>query len=126
MKGMKYILILPFVNIGIVGCNSSIPIQNDNAQAVTKKIEQQKAEENKNIVSEVIIVFKEGITVQEAKDIIDTYGMQVLKVYESISISTRKPMLHVGSSLPMKETIQLLRKDPQIFSISPNYVRQLK
>jgi len=121
MKEMKYMLILPFVNMAIAGCNSSIPVQNDTAQTTVHQTEQLKQKR----ISEAIVVFRKGMSIQEAREVIASYGMQVLKVYTTISESTQKPMLHIASSLPMEEMMQQLRKDPYITSISSNYKRHL-
>ena len=123
---MKHVLILVFVSTAFVGCNNSTPVQNNNIQAVSpQKTEHHKRSQNRKAESTAIVMFKKGTTIQTAKEIINDYGMHVLKVYKSISINTHKPMLHVGSSLPTQKMIQLLRKDPRISSVSPDYVRHL-
>jgi len=123
---MKYVLILVFINTAFVGCNNLTPVQHDNLQAISpQKIEHQKSSQNKDVTSEAIVVFKKGTTVQTAKEIIDAYGMRVLKVYKSISASTNMPMLHIRSSLPTQKMMQILRKNPKISSISPDHVRHL-
>jgi len=124
---MKHMLVLVFVNVSFVGCNNSTPVQNDNIQVVSsQKIEHQKRSQNRDVESEAIVIFKKGTTVQTAEEIIDAYGMRVLKVYKSISVSTHKPMLHIRSSLPTQKMVQMLRKNPKISSVSPDYVRHLE
>ncbi len=125
MNTMKYILVLLLVNISLAGCNSTTPIQKDTIQMNVQQIEQPKKNQDQSNVSEAIVVFSKGTTMQEAQEVIVSYKMQVLKVYKSISKSTQKPMLHISSSLPMEEMMQLLRIDSRISSISPNYKRDL-
>ena len=124
---MKPVLVLLFVNTAFVGCHNVAAVQHTNPQVVSpEKTEHQKSNRDTQVKSEAIVVFEKGTTIQTAKEIIDAYGMRVLKVYERISASSHKPMLHVSSSLSAEKMIQLLHKDPKISSVSPNYVRQLK
>jgi len=124
---MKNILILVFVNTAFVGCSNSTPAQHDNLQTVSpQKIEYQKKIQNKDVKSEAIVVFKKGVTVQTAKEIIEAYGMHVLKVYKNISVSTNMPMFHIRSSLPTQKMMQLLGKNTKVSSVSPDHVRHLE
>jgi len=123
---MKYIVILLFVNTAFVGCNNSTLVPYENLQtASSEKTEHQKRIKNREVESEAIVMFKKGTTIQTAKEIINGYGMHVVKVYESISVSTHKPMLHIRSSLPIQKMIQLLQENPKISSVSPDHVRHL-
>ena len=122
---MKHVLVLLFVQTAFVGCHNVTAVQQTDSQAVSpQKTEHPKRNRNTKVKSEAIVMFKKGTTVQTAKEIIEGYGMHVLKVYKSISAKTHKPMLHISSSLPAQEMIRLLRKDPKISSVSQNYVRQ--
>ncbi|RRS30251.1 MAG: hypothetical protein P794_07895 [Epsilonproteobacteria bacterium (ex Lamellibrachia satsuma)] len=126
MKDMKYLLLLSCVNFALAGCNSSTPVQNDMHQPITtQQSEAGKIDQDQNTHSEAIVVFGKGTSLQSAEETIASMGMQVLKVYRAISESTQKPMLHIGSPLPMEETLQKLRSDPNISSVSPNYKRHL-
>ena len=117
---MKHVLILVFVNTAFVGCQNVTPVQHADLQVISP----QKIDHDTTVKSEAIVMFKKGTTIQTAKEIIEAYGMRVLKVYERISASSRKPMLHVSSSLSAEKMLQLLRKNPKISSVSPNYRRK--
>ena len=125
MKNIKYILVLSCANIVLFGCSNTASVQNHTPYAVVPQIKQEKRKQDQNKLAEAIVVFKKGMTIRDAEGVVVSYGMQVLKVYTAISESTRKPMLHIGSSLPMEEMMQKLRKDPCISSVSPNYKRDL-
>lgn len=123
---MRYILVLVLVTTVFVGCNNVSSAQNNDLQPVSsQKTVHKKQIQNRNMESEAIVVFKKGTAIQTAKEIIDDYGMYVLKVYKGISVSNNMPMLHVKASLPMQEMLQILRKDPRVSSVSPDYVRHL-
>ena len=118
---------LLFVNMIMMGCYGSSSADRKESQMIsppTVKITENKQDE-KNI-SEVIVVFKKGITLEEAKKVIASYGMQILKVYKKISDSTGTVMLHISSTLPIEKTLQQLCTDNRILSVSPNYQRGLK
>jgi len=117
---MKDMLILLCIHLVLVGCNGMESTGKYNPHLMVQKEKQEK-----NKISEVIVVFNKGVTIQDAQKMISSYGMQVLKVYTSISKSTQKPMLHISSPLPMEEMIQQLRRSSSITSISPNYKREL-
>jgi len=124
---MKHVLILIFINTAFVGCSNSTPAQHNNPQAVSpQKIEYQKKIQNRDIESEAIVVFSKGTTIQSAEEIINDYGMHILKVYKNIFVSTNMPMFHIRSSLPTEEMVQILRKNPKISSVSPDHVRHLE
>ena len=120
MKNIKYILVLSCANIVLFGCSNTASVQNYTPHTVVSQIKQ-----DQNKLTEAIVVFKKGMTIRDAKEVVISYGMQVLKVYTAISESTHKPMLHIGSSLPMEEMMQQLGKDSRISSVSPNYKRDL-
>ena len=120
MKNIKYILVLSCANIVLFGCSNTASVQNHTPHTVVSQIKQ-----DQNKLTEAIVVFKKGMTIRDAKEVVISYGMQVLKVYTAISESTHKPMLHIGSSLPMEEMMQQLGKDSRISSVSPNYKRDL-
>ena len=119
MEKLKYILSIPFIIIVVAGCNSTIKSNNDMVQTPIE-------EKKKEIKSEAIVLFQKGTSVKNATEIIVNYKMQVLKVYETLSKHTQKPMLHIRASLPMDKLLELLQKNPKIISISPNYRRELK
>jgi len=109
---MKYIPILLSVSTLFMGCNSSTSVQHNDPESVSfQKTKSYKNNENKNVESTAIVVFKKGTTIQTAKEIIKSHGMYILKVYKSISTSTQKPMLHISSSLPIQKMLQVLHKD---------------
>ncbi len=124
---MRHILILLLTHTAFVGCHSLTDEQHTDHQMIApQKTAYQTEISDIKVRSEAIVVFKKGTPVQTAKEIIEIYGMRVLKVYKGISESTHKPMLHVSSSLASEKMILMLRKDPKVSSVSPNYIRQMK
>ena len=106
---IKSFFILLIVSLSISGCDHPTP----------------SPYKQPGITSEAVVVFKKGLSVDRAKRIVGDYGFEVVKVYEKISQSSHMPMLHIRSNLPMREMLHLLKSDPRVHSVSPNYRRTL-
>lgn len=72
---------------------------------------------------EVIVKYKKGVSSDTAKGIASSNGLQTLKVYGKLS---QKGLISVvKSDKTTEEMIRLLKSDPNVESVSPNYIRKL-
>lgn len=123
---MKNVFIVCMFCIIFPACNSLSSKENNSASnTVATSMQYQTKKQHKEPSVEVVVVFKKGTSIQEAKDVIHSYGMQILKVYAGISASTGEPMLYISSLLTESKTMQMLRTNPKIISFSINHKRYL-
>jgi len=86
---------------------------NKAAQAVSPKYRE----------GEVIVKYKSGIKKTIANSLSSAQGFEVLKTYSKL---TKKNLIRVlKSSKTTQEMIKILKADPNVESVSPNYIRQL-
>lgn len=123
---MKNIFIVCMFCVMFPACNNVSSKENNSASnTIATNIQYQIKKQHKELSVEVVVVFKKGTSMQEAKDVIYSYGMKILKVYDGISANTGEPMLYISSLLAESKTIQMLRKNSKIISVSVNHKRNL-
>lgn len=79
----------------------------------------------KYVPGEVLVKFRKGVNVKEAKGISHKHAMTVKKRFKKLSQRWNRTYLHLKSDFTTDEMIRKLKKDPKVESVSPNYIRQL-
>ena len=103
-----------------LGCNQHV-------ETHTSKTKQaQHSVQTKQDMIERVVVFKKGLSIEEATQHIHVKGMEVSTVYKVLSQSSGEPMLLVRSPYAAQKTNALLQADPSIKSVSVNQTTHLE
>lgn len=118
MNVLNRALLALLCNLSIAGCSSAVP-DSANAEGQIDSVDSQKTP------AQVIVVFKEGITHDEAVEAAAGYGMKAVRYYKSLSEHSNKVHLLLQSaSLSAEETVQRLKNDPRVETASIDYQRR--
>lgn len=104
----------------LVGCNQQV----DTHTSKTKPVHH--PAQTKQEMIERVVVFKKGLSIEEAKQHIIAKGMGISTVYKVLSQSSGEPMLLVRSPYVAQKTDALLKADSSIKSISVNQTIHLE
>ena len=112
MSVLNRVLLALLCNFSIAGCSSVAP-DSANAEGQIGPVDSQKTP------ARVIVVFKEGITRDEALEAAAGYGLKAALYYKGLSEHSNKVHLLLQSaSLSAEGTVQLLKNDPRVESAS--------
>ena len=105
----------------LTGCSTAAS-EGTNAQETHTAAETVQTQES---VMRVIVVFKEGVTYNEAVEAAAAYGMKVSIYYKTLSARSNKiNMALESSSLQAEEMVRLLQNDPRVEALSIDYQRK--
>jgi predicted amidohydrolase len=109
------------------GCSAQSSSEKSHMAEESHRLPVEKVVKHKGMqkASEAIVVFERGMSVSEAKKVVASYGMTVLKVYQTLSERTQKPMMHIASPLLPEVMLKRLKADPHIVSVSINAQNEL-
>ncbi len=118
---MKKLLFLCAATVAVVS-SSGCAAKDTNFENTPVEIETQKSDV---MQSEAIVVFNKGITLGEAKKIVEGYGIAVVKTYKTLSEQNNQLYLLVKSSATTEELVKTLKNDSAVHSVSPNRKNRL-
>jgi len=75
--------------------------------------------------NEVIVKYKKGISIEKAKSLARTKNFRAPKVYKSLSAKNNQAFVVIQGDISTEMLIKQLKEDPNIESVSPNYIRTL-
>jgi len=104
----------------LAGCNQQVDAQTSKEEHVQHPVR------GKRLTIERVVVFKKGLSLEDAKQRIFSKGMEISTVYKVLSQSSGEPMLLVRSPYAAKKTDVLLKADPRIKSVSANQTTHLE
>lgn len=74
---------------------------------------------------EAIVVFKKGVTFDEAEKVLAASDMKIVKQYRALSEQNGELYLLVKSSRSSEEMVRILRSEKRVKSVSSNQRRGL-
>lgn len=120
MPLMKKALLALLCSLSIAGCSSA-------AQESANVEEQNSTAASQKTAAKVIVVFKEGMTYDEAAEAAAAHGMKVSHYYKSLSERSNKPYMALeSSSQSAEEMVRSLKNDPRVDSVSIDYERSIQ
>jgi hypothetical protein len=119
MRSVIYILCIGLFFVGCDPQRSESIKQKNQKEETSKKIPQSLNKDKES--SEVIVMFSKGVSMDEARQQIVLEGMVVAHVYKALSKNSNKPMLLIRSPFNRSKTEKMLKKNPNIVSVSYNH-----
>ena len=74
---------------------------------------------------EVIVRYKAGVAIDDAKQLVSDKGLAVVRAFEMLSARGDGAYVVVKGALSTDELISKLKADPNVEAVSPNYIRRL-
>ncbi len=103
--------------MAIMLLSSGCMAKEDSSKRVVVKKETLK---DSNMQGEAIVVFKEGVTLDEAKEILKRHNAVVSKEYKSLSKQNNRLYLSVRSPESSDMLVKGLQNDNAVYSVSAN------
>ena len=116
---MKKLFVLWSVLVAVV-LSSGCGAKDGNVIAVESTPVQTEIQKGDEMKSQAIVIFKEGVSYDEAEKILEGYSIVVVKQYKTLSEQNNQLYLEVKSSKTTEEMVETLQKDSAVHSVSAN------
>jgi subtilisin family serine protease len=75
--------------------------------------------------NEVIVKYKKGISIEKAKSLSAAKNLKTSKAYKTLSAKNNQAFVVIQGDISTEMLIKQLKEDPNVESVSPNYIRTL-